>query len=222
MLCAGIGLFIRRPRAGRRRTPSAHSRASGNLLFFWIPAFAGMSGKADSRSDTLFAQRGGEFYRFDDLHVSGAAADVAAERFENFSVTRIRISPQKAGRCHDEAGRAVTTLRSKLFVEAALYSRELPVGSKRLDRVDALAVDSCCQRQARQRRAVLDQHRASPAFAAVASGFGAGEPYFFAQVIEQQNIVGNRIGAIAAVESAFKQPGQPFLPLKARVFAGQS
>ena len=46
------------------------------------------------------------------------------------------------------------------------------------------------------------KHRAGAAFAAVAAGLGAGEADLFAQVIEQQNIVGDRIGAVAPVQPA--------------------
>ncbi len=64
-----------------------------------------------------------------------------------------------------------------------------------------------------KRRLVVDQHRAGAAFAAVAAGLGAGQADLLAQVVEQQDIVGDRIGAVAPVEPAFKQPGQTFLPL---------
>ena len=62
-------------------------------------------------------------------------------------------------------------------------------------------------------RLVVDQDRAGAAFAAIAAGLGPGEADLFAQIIEQQNVVGDRIGAVTAVEPAFKQPGQTFSSL---------
>src|SRR5262245_28318475 len=60
--------------------------------------------------DALFAEGHRELHRFDDFHITGAAADIAAERLENFRLTRIRIFPQQSGRSHDETGRAIATL----------------------------------------------------------------------------------------------------------------
>ena len=73
------------------------------------------------------------------------------------------------------------------------------------------------QREAGQRRFVVDQHGAGAAFAAVAAGLGAGEADFFAQEIEQQDVVGDRVGAVTPVERELKKPGQMFLPCAARV-----
>ena len=78
----------------------------------------------------LRAERGGEFHRLDDFHVAGAAADIAAERGEDFFLARVGILPQQSGRGHDEAGRAIAALRAELFVEAALHRRQLPVVSQ--------------------------------------------------------------------------------------------
>ena len=129
----------------------------------------------------------------------------------------LRILPQQAGRRHDEARRAVAALRAELLVEAALHGGKLPVVPERLDGVDAPALHGRRQREAGQHRLVVDQHRAGAAFAAVAAGLGAGKPDLLAQVIEQQDIVGDRVGAVTPIERALKQPGQAFLPLKARV-----
>ncbi len=157
-------------------------------------------------------ERGGVFHRLDDFHVAGAAADVAAERLQDFVVARVGIFPQQPGRGHDEARRAVAALRAELLVEAALHRRQLPVAPERLDGVDALARDRRRQRQAGQRRLVVDQHRAGAAFAAVAAGLGAGQAQLLAQEIEQQHVVRHRLAAVAAVERERKQPAQAFLP----------
>src|SRR5512134_320199 len=56
----------------------------------------------------------------DDLHVAGAAADVAAERLANLGLGRPGVSAQEPRGGHDEAGRAVAALGAELLVEAAL------------------------------------------------------------------------------------------------------
>ena len=166
----------------------------------------------------LRLQRDGVFHRLDDFHVAGATADIAAERFQDFRFARVGIFSQQAGRGHDEAGRAIAALRAEFLVEAALHGGELPVVPERLDGVDALAGDGRRQCEAGQHRFVVDQHGAGAAFTAVAAGFGAGEADFFAQEIEQQDIVGDRVGAVTPIERELKKPGQMFLPYAARVF----
>ena len=99
-------------------------------------------------------------------------------------------------------------------MEAALHGGELAVLRRATRRFDALALHGRREREAGQRRLVVDQHRAGAAFAAVAAGLGAGEPDLFAQVIEQQNVVGDRVGAVTAIEPAFKQTGQAFRSLE--------
>src|SRR5262245_52088923 len=127
--------------------------------------------------------------------------------------------PQQTGRGYDEAGRAVAALRTELLVKATLHGGQLPVVAERFDRVDPLALHGRRQREAREHRLVVNQHRAGAALAAVAPGFSAGQSDLLAQVIEQQNIIGDRIGAVAAIESAFKQTGHAFRPLKRAICA---
>src|SRR4029077_2783481 len=91
-------------------------------------------------------------------------------------------------------------LRAELFVEAALHGGEVAVGHERFDGVDAAAVDCGGERQARQPRRIVDQHGAGAALAAVAARFRSGQSDVFPQIIQQQNVVGNRVGAGAAVE----------------------
>ena len=91
----------------------------------------------------------------------------------------------------------------KMF-EAALGVKphQLAAPHLALDRLDRLVLHGGGQRQAGEPRLAVDQHRAGAAFAAVAAGLGAGEADFLAQVIEQQNIVGDRVGTVAPVQPA--------------------
>src|SRR6185312_10422015 len=182
----------------RRLSPDRRSSGYSRRCY----ARASACSRVCSWRDALLAERHGEFYCLDDLHVAGATADIAAERLQDLLIARIGVSPQQSGRGHDESGRAVAALRAELLVEAALHGGELPFVAERFDGIDALALDGRCERQAGERRFVVDQDRAGAAFAAVAAGLGAGEADLFAQVIEQQNIVGDRVGAVAPVQPA--------------------
>jgi len=83
-------------------------------------------------------------------------------------------------------------------MEATLDRGEAPTPGERLDRIDPGALDACRKREAREPRHVVDEHRAGAAFAAVASGFGSGQPDHFPQIIEQQQVVRDRIDPRAA------------------------
>src|SRR5262249_16938411 len=114
---------------------------------------------------------------------------------------------QQAGRRHDEAGRAIAALRPELFVEPALHRREPPVVAEPLDGVDAPSRDAGCQREAGEARLVVDEPGAGAALPGVAAGLGAGKADDFAQIVEQQQVVGDRIDAAAAVEGEFQDAG---------------
>jgi hypothetical protein len=60
------------------------------------------------------------------------------------------------------------------------------------------------KRQAGQARRIIDQHRASAAFAAVTAGFRSGQSDHFPQIVQQQEIVRNRVGPRAAIERKLK------------------
>src|SRR5512147_2797215 len=101
MLCAGMGLFMRSSYPSFRGASAASEPGIQRQL--WClhldsgsapSARPGMTGVKDafSRRHPLLAERDGEFHRLDDLHVTGAAADVAAERLQNFVIARIGVS----------------------------------------------------------------------------------------------------------------------------------
>src|ERR1700720_903541 len=108
-------------------------------------------------------------HRFNDFDVTGAAANVAAERLAYLRIAWTGVAAKKPGRRHDVAGRAIAALRAKLLVKAALHGRQMAVCGERLDRIDAAPFDACGKRQAGQAWRVIDQHRASAAFATVAA-----------------------------------------------------
>src|SRR5262249_38646966 len=83
-------------------------------------------------------QAGGVLDGVDDLHVAGAAADVAAQRLPDLVLARARIAAQQAGGGHDEARCAIAALRAQFLVEAALHCRQPAALAQRLHGIDAL------------------------------------------------------------------------------------
>src|SRR6516164_383619 len=81
-----------------------------------------------------------------------------------------------------------------------LRRRKPAVLAERFDRVDALTVHAGSERETRQSRLVVDQHGARAALAAVAAGFCSSEADDFPQIVQQQQVIGHRIDAAAAVE----------------------
>src|SRR5580692_627204 len=81
-----------------------------------------------SRRDSRRMKRGSVLHRLDDFDVTGAAANVAAERVADFVVGRPWIAPQQSRRRHDESRRAIAALRAELFVESALHRGKMTVG----------------------------------------------------------------------------------------------
>ena len=69
------------------------------------------------------------------------------------------------------------------------------------------------QGDAGQPRRAVDQHRAGAAFAAVAAHLGAGQPDLFAQVIDQQRVVGHRVLARPPVHGEAEHGFHDAMPL---------
>ena len=68
------------------------------------------------------------------------------------------------------------------------------------------------EREAGQPRLVVDQHRTGAAFAAIAAGLCAGETDYFPQIVQQQQVVGRRIGARPAVKGEFEEACHVWFP----------
>src|SRR5262245_42201280 len=96
-------------------------------------------------------QSGGVLYRLDDLHIAGAAADVAAQRLADFPFSRMGVATQQPGGSHNEARCAIPALGAELLMEATLHGGEGAALAERLDGIDPLARNRCCQSEARER-----------------------------------------------------------------------
>src|SRR5215471_761904 len=79
--------------------------------------------------------------------------------------------------------------------------------AERFDGVDALTVHAGREREARQSRLVVDEYGAGAALAAVATSFCSSETDDFPQIVQQQQIIGHRIDAAAAVENKLENAG---------------
>src|SRR4051812_15868537 len=99
-------------------------------------------GRASFTAMLLRVKVGGVSHRLDNLHIAGAAANVAAERGADIGFTRTRIAAQESRRRHDEARRAIAALRAELFMEPSLHGRKPPILAERFDGIDARARDA--------------------------------------------------------------------------------
>src|ERR687892_1095492 len=72
-------------------------------------------------------------HRFDDVHVAGAATDVAGQRPANLVFGGVWIVFQERGRGKHHPGRAEAALQAVLFLEGFLDGMELAVAGQSLD-----------------------------------------------------------------------------------------
>src|SRR5579872_4078559 len=86
-------------------------------------------------------RRRGVLYRFDDVHVTGAATDVAADSPANLVLGRVWIALDERRADQHHARGAETALQPVLRVEPLLDGVQLSAGCKPLDRGDLPAVD---------------------------------------------------------------------------------
>src|SRR5574338_877174 len=123
----------------------------------------------------LQRHRARALHRLDDLHVAGAAAEVAAQRRADLGLARRRVAAQERFGAHDQPRRAESALRAEPLVEGALQPAHPAPFGQRLDRLDAVALDAGGERDAGKPRLAVDQHRAGAALPAVAALLGAGQ-----------------------------------------------
>src|SRR5512145_19892 len=138
-------------------------------------------------------------HRLDDLDVAGAAAQVAGEgRADRGLVGRWVAAQQRFGR-HDHARRAEAALRAELLVESTLQRAQRAFPVLRFDGLDRAAFAACGEREAGKPRLAVDQHRARAAFATVAAALRARQTAALAQVVEEKQVVLDRLLASAPV-----------------------
>src|SRR5690242_6209750 len=105
----------------------------------------------------------------DDVHVAGAAAEVALEAPPDLLVVRVRVLREQVGRGHDEARRAVAALQAVLVPECLLDRVELAVLGHALDGGEVLALRLDGEERAALDGLAVDEDRARAALAGVRS-----------------------------------------------------
>jgi hypothetical protein len=125
-------------------------------------------------------------HRCDDIHIPGAAAQVARKRSHNLRLARIRIATQQINACHDHARGAKAALQRMALGKGTLDrvgdssggSAGLSTRSasrKSLDRDNAAAVGLDCKKTTGLDRLSIEMDRAASALAGVAANVGACE-----------------------------------------------
>src|SRR2546430_1021103 len=130
---------------------------------------------------------GRELHRLDDLLVSGAAAQVAADRIADLRFARVRIRAQQGVRCDEHSRRAVAALQAVRLAEAVLQHAHRAVGPREtLDGGDAVAVRLHRVHEAGTHGFAVQHHRARAADAVLAADVRAGEEQVVAQPVDQR------------------------------------
>src|SRR4029077_5381688 len=100
--------------------------------------------------------------RLDDLHVPGAAAEIAAERLADILLARPRTPAQQRLGGPDHPGGAEAALGTELLVEGALQRAQLPVGRLAFYGLDRAAFAARGEREAGEARGPADEDRGGP------------------------------------------------------------
>ncbi len=128
------------------------------------------------------------FGGFQDLHVAGAAAQVARERRADGAAVRARIAREERGQCHHEARRAEAALNRAGIDQRALNVRKGAIAGDTLDGDDGALRDFDGERQACADEHAVDEDVARAANAMVAAALGAAQVELVAQHVEQRRV----------------------------------
>ena len=135
----------------------------------------------------MVTSRRGRFYRFYDLDVAGAPAQVARNALFDFVIRGILCLIKECLGRHDHAGRAETALHCTVLDKGLLQGMELSIGiCKTLDRGDASPLRLEGRQQAGIHGLSVHDHGAGTALAVSAPEFGARELKHLPQHVEQR------------------------------------
>src|SRR5262249_24280226 len=128
----------------------------------------------DARGGRLFA---GSQDGFDDLVITGAPAQHAADAVEHLLLGWLRAPAQRIRGRHQHARRTDSALRRPMVEERALKSREEWVDARGgFDRGDAARACLSGRYEARTDLLAIEQHRASTTIAGGTANLGARQP----------------------------------------------
>src|SRR5437764_7976446 len=124
--------------------------------------------------------------RLHDVHVTGAAAEIAGDGLTDLELARVRIRGQKCRRGDHHPGRAEAALEAVLLVESLLYGVKLAVLLETFDRRDAHPIGLHREYGARLHRPSVQQHGARATVRCVATDMRAGHPEVLAEEVDEQ------------------------------------
>src|SRR5690348_12122012 len=130
--------------------------------------------------------RRGQFDRFVDLDVAGAAAQVARQCLLDVVSSRLRIGYEQCLGSEQKRRRAVAALRRAELRERVLQRVQPTAGGHSLDRLHTAAGAGEAQHQTRQHRGAVEQHGAGAALSQLAAVLRAREAQVLAQHLEQR------------------------------------
>src|SRR6266850_137027 len=143
----------------------------------------------------------GQLDRIEDLRVTGAAAEVAGERFADPLARRRGIVGEQRLRGEEDSRRAVAALGGAQLGERLLQRVQPGAVGHALDGRDLALLEVGRQRDARQHRRAVDEHGAGAALPELAAVLGADEIEVLAQHFEERLVDGHEQLARFAVDA---------------------
>src|SRR5713226_7196843 len=122
----------------------------------------------------------------DDIHVTGAAAQVARDCLADFLLARVLVALEERAGGHQHARGAETALQAVLLGEALLHRMKLAALLQALDRGDLRAVGLHGEHRARFDRVAVQHHGARSAMRGVAADVGSSHAKDFADKVHEQ------------------------------------
>src|SRR5882757_1045485 len=125
--------------------------------------------------------------RVNDIGVGGATAQISTHILANSGFGFSMTFGDASHGGEDLPWRAVPALKRVMVDEGLLHRVQLAVGlGEALDCRDIFALRACCQSEARQNTAPVDQYRASPALSVIATLLGSRETDVLAKRVRQR------------------------------------
>jgi hypothetical protein len=121
---------------------------------------------------------------FDDLQITGAPTEIAGQRFLDFLARRIGVAIEQRFGGDQNAGRAVSALRSPQIGESVLKRMQRTSRRQPLDGRHRPTIAFRSERQAGEHGLAVEQDRTGAAFAELTPVFGAGELQILPQDLE--------------------------------------
>src|SRR4029078_20650 len=128
---------------------------------------------------------GGLLDRLDDVHVAGAATEVAADALPDLGFVGLRVLAEQPCRLHDHPRRAEAALQAVLIPERLLERVERRLAGHPLDGLELATIRLAREHRAGLRALAIDVDGAGAAVARVAPDVGAGQPEVVAQEMDE-------------------------------------